>query len=164
MMETHTDRANEVDWGWWWTGCYRLSHGSNLSAGVAVLISPSLDLRLALYTEIIPGRLMAVRAEIQGISFVLVNVYAPNEGSGRLVLFQKLSSFVQQCEQDECVVLRGRLELHHELYTGQDGTGAGPPVSCSVGQAGGRAVCAGLVEGEASPRQTVHLGEGLVVA
>ena len=107
LQETHTDRTNEVDWGRWWTGYYNLSHGTNLSAGVAVLFSPRLDLRLVSYTEIVPGRLLAVRAEIQGIGFVFVNVYAPNQGSGRLELFQKLSSFVQQCEQDECVVLGG---------------------------------------------------------
>ena len=107
LQETHTDRANEVDWGQWWTGCYKLSHGTNLPAGVAVLFSPSLDLRLTSYTQIVPGRLLAVRTEIQGIGFILVNVYSPKQGSGRLDLFQTLSSFVQQCEQDECVVLGG---------------------------------------------------------
>ena len=88
-----------------WTGyCYELSHGTNLSAGVAVLFSPSLNLRPALYTEIVPRRLLAVKAESQGIGFILGNVYTPNQGSGRLDLFQKLS-FVQQCGQDDCVVL-----------------------------------------------------------
>ena len=46
LQETHTDRDNEVDWGLWWRGYYRLSHSTNLSAGVAMLFSPSLDLRV----------------------------------------------------------------------------------------------------------------------
>ena len=107
LQETHTDRDNEVDWGLWWTGCYRLSHGTNPSAGLAMLFSPSLDLRVTAFPVIVPCRMLAVRAEVQGFSFCLVNISAPNQGSGRLDLFQKLSSFVQQCGQDECVVLGG---------------------------------------------------------
>ena len=81
LQETHTNRYMR------WTGAGGGQTATNC-------------LRLASYTEIVPGRLLAVRVEIQGISFILVNVYAPNQGLGRLDLFQKLSSFVQQCEQD----------------------------------------------------------------
>lgn len=99
LQETLTDRNNEVDWGLWWTGWYGLSHDTNLSAGVAVLFPPR-----ASSTEIIPGRVLAIR-DLQGFSFCLVNVDAPNQGSGRLHLFQNLSSFVEQCGRDEGVVL-----------------------------------------------------------
>ena len=37
LQETHSDSLNETDWGMWWGGQYVLSHGSNLSAGVASL-------------------------------------------------------------------------------------------------------------------------------
>lgn len=41
-----------------------LSHGINLSAGVAVLFSPALKVKILMKTEIEPIRLVAVRAEI----------------------------------------------------------------------------------------------------
>ena len=44
LQETHSDRDNEVEWGMWWDGKYALSHGSNLSAGVAVFLSGRLGI------------------------------------------------------------------------------------------------------------------------
>ena len=37
LQETHTNPADKIDWGLWWEGSRTLSHGTNLSAGVAVL-------------------------------------------------------------------------------------------------------------------------------
>ena len=90
LQETHSDINNEVDWGLWWTGHYTLSHGTNLSAGVATLISPGLDIKVTSTSEIMAGRAVAVKAEICGFIFCLINVYAPNQGPDRLALFQKL--------------------------------------------------------------------------
>lgn len=39
LQETHSDINNEVDWGLWSDGQFVLSHGTNLSAGVAILFS-----------------------------------------------------------------------------------------------------------------------------
>lgn len=55
-----------------------------------------MDVRVTSSTELVPGRVLAVRAEIQRFSFYLMNIYAPNQGSGRLDLLQKLSSFVKK--------------------------------------------------------------------
>ncbi|TWW77693.1 Transposon TX1 uncharacterized 149 kDa protein ORF 2 [Takifugu flavidus] len=97
LQETHSDGDNEVDWGLWWRGLSRLSHGTNLSAGVATLFSPRLDVRvITSTTEIAAGRALAVRAEVQGFVFCLINIYAPSQGSDRLDLFQKVSSFVER--------------------------------------------------------------------
>lgn len=41
LFQTHSDPADEVDRGLWWDGSYSLSHGTNISAGVAVLFRPS---------------------------------------------------------------------------------------------------------------------------
>jgi len=41
LQETHSDKGTEVDWGLWREGEKVLSHGTDLSAGVAVLFSPS---------------------------------------------------------------------------------------------------------------------------
>ncbi len=37
LQETHSDINNEVDWGLWSDGQFVLSHGTNLSAEVAIL-------------------------------------------------------------------------------------------------------------------------------
>ncbi len=93
LQETHSTVSNEVDWGLWWEGERVLSHGTNLSAGVAVLFSPALKVNILSKTEIEPGRLVAVRAEIRNLSFLFVNIYAPNSGADRLQLFVKLELF-----------------------------------------------------------------------
>ncbi|TWW77612.1 Transposon TX1 uncharacterized 149 kDa protein ORF 2 [Takifugu flavidus] len=111
LQETHSDGDNEVDWGLWWRGLSRLSHGTNLSAGVATLFSPRLDVRVTSTTEIAAGRALAVRAEVQGFVFCLINIYAPSQGSDRLDLFQKVSSFVEQCGQDELGAELGMVDV-----------------------------------------------------
>ena len=80
LQETHSDSLNETDWGIWWGGQYALSHGSNLSAGVAVLFSPSLNVNILSRTEIVAGRVLMVKAEIESFNFTFINMYAPNHG------------------------------------------------------------------------------------
>lgn len=43
LQGTHTDTSDETDWGLWWEGLYNLSHGTNFSAGVAVLFKTSVN-------------------------------------------------------------------------------------------------------------------------
>lgn len=65
-------------------GKHCLSHGSNISAGVAVLFTPALKVNILAKWEIERGRCLAVRAEIGASVFVFVNVYAPNKGCDRV--------------------------------------------------------------------------------
>jgi len=64
LQETHSNSDNEVDWGLWWRGEHFLSHGNNLSAEVAILFAPSLNCSNLWKNELVPGRLLIVRAEI----------------------------------------------------------------------------------------------------
>lgn len=57
---------------------------------MSVLFSPALKVKVVMKTEIAPGRLVDVRAEISDLSFLFVNIYAPNSGAHRLQLFVKL--------------------------------------------------------------------------
>ncbi len=107
LQETHSDSNNETDWALWWKGHCCLSHGTNFSAGVAILFSHGLQVNVISTTEIHKGRALAVRAEIQDVSFCFVNIYAPNQGPGRVELFQTLQGFLRQCDQGECVVTGG---------------------------------------------------------
>ena len=90
LQETHSDVVNEVDWGLWWKGASVLSHGTNLSAGVAVLFAPGLAVKICSSKEVCRGRLLVVKAEITNMCFVFINVYAPNTGRERGVLFGSL--------------------------------------------------------------------------
>ncbi len=52
LQETHSTSSNEVNWGLWWKGEYILSHGTNLSAGVAVLFSPTVNVKVLSKNEV----------------------------------------------------------------------------------------------------------------
>lgn len=107
LQETHSDVNNEIEWGKWWRGQYRLSHKSNLSAGVAVLFSPCIRVNILNTEEPINGRLLVVKADIEGNIFYLVNVYAPNIGYERLRFFSVLSTVLKQCFNDGGVIIGG---------------------------------------------------------
>ncbi len=74
---------------------------------MAVLFSPALKVKILRKTEIEPGRLVAVRAEISNLSFLFVNIYAPNSGTDRLQLFVKLEQFLKQQQDGDFIILGG---------------------------------------------------------
>ncbi len=71
LQETHSDYRNEVDWGLWWEGESCLSHGSNTSAGVAILFSTAIKAKIISKIEVEPGRLLVVRVEISNLFLFL---------------------------------------------------------------------------------------------
>ncbi len=91
LQETHSNMSNESEWGLWRKGDYVLSHGSNVSAGVAILFHSTLKAKIVSRYHIEPGRLLLVRAEINNFHFLFVNMYAPNGGTERVILFEKLA-------------------------------------------------------------------------
>lgn len=107
LQETHSDMNNEVDWRLWWGNECVLTHGTNLSAGAAILFSPTTKVRILSKKEIEPGRLLAVRADINGLFFVFVNIYAPNIGSDRINIFNKLKIFLKQQQVNDLIILGG---------------------------------------------------------
>lgn len=52
LQETQSDINNEVDWGLWSDGQFVLSHGTNLSAGVALVFSPDLNVNILSVDEL----------------------------------------------------------------------------------------------------------------
>lgn len=107
LQETHSDRDNQIDWQLWWRGQHRLSHGTNLSAGVAVLFSPSLGVNILTHSEPVPGRFLIVRVEIRGFIFAIFNIYAPNISSERVALFKVFKEELASVAQGECIVVGG---------------------------------------------------------
>lgn len=107
LQETHTDNSNELEWEVWWRGESMLSHGTNVSAGVAILFEPGLQLSIEKKAEIVPGRLLIVHAQIRNHSFAFINIYAPTVGAERVIFFKKLEEELNKIGQDKAVVLAG---------------------------------------------------------
>ena len=103
LQETHTTPADEIDWGLWWEGSCTLSHGTNLSAGVAVLFRKDANVKVLSSTEVVKGRLLIVKAEIEGSVFCFANIYAPNRGTERVGFFALLESEVGNYQHDHFI-------------------------------------------------------------
>lgn len=107
LQETHSNASNESEWGLWWKGEYVLSHGSNVSAGVAILFNPTLKIKIVSTYDIEPGRLLLVRVEIQNFLFLFVNIYAPNGGTERVLLFEKLGRVLKTLSLGDIIIMAG---------------------------------------------------------
>lgn len=107
LQETHSDVDNEADWKMCWKGQQILSHGTNLSAGVAILFSPETTVNILSSEEVIKGRLVLVKAEIEDFLFCFINVYVPNVGHERITFFKILSGILKQCHSNDNVIVGG---------------------------------------------------------
>lgn len=104
LQETHTIASDEADWSLWWGGSCFLSHGTNVSAGVAVLFKSTVNVTILSNIEIVKGRLQIVRARINNSTFCFVNIYAPNQGTERLAFFSLLKTELIKYHQDQLVI------------------------------------------------------------
>ncbi len=93
LLETHSIENNENDWGMWWEGDHVLSHGTNLSAGVAILFSPRCRVNILSKSEVVKGHLV-FKVEIKNRVFDLINVYAPTTGRERIACFLKFKDVI----------------------------------------------------------------------
>lgn len=107
LQETHTDVDNQLQWRDEWKGQVFLSHGSNTTAGVAILVAVELQAVNPSLFEIITGRLMRLDIDIEGLSFSFFNVYAPNIHTDRIAFFSALNEAIKACPKERIVVLAG---------------------------------------------------------
>lgn len=106
-QETHSDCLNEVDWEKEWDGTVVLSHKTNVSAGVAILFAKHFLPISYEVEEIVKGRLLKVSAKYDGVSFVLINVYAPVIASERMEFLETLTNVLQNCDPEHYLLLAG---------------------------------------------------------
>lgn len=66
-----------------------------------MLFTPELAVGVISQKEVCKGRLLVVRATIQGLVFVFMTVYAHNTGRKRVVLFEALKQELSDIEQDD---------------------------------------------------------------
>lgn len=106
LQETHTDQHNQSQWISDWKGSVLLSHGTNLSAGVAILCSSCVSSQPDML-EVMPGRIMRADIVLGDTHFSFFNVYAPNVGQERIEFFEILSDALSQCPHGNILVLGG---------------------------------------------------------
>lgn len=71
--------------------------------------------------EIEPGRLLAVRVKMYDFCFVFVNIYAPNGGSDRIKIFNKLQLFLRQQKEDDLIIMRGHWNCTLDFHVDRNG-------------------------------------------
>ncbi|CAM5170795.1 unnamed protein product [Natator depressus] len=107
LQETHTDPTAEDSWRLEWVDRVYFSHSTIRQAGVATLFSPDLWPEVLGVAKAVQGRLLHLRAHIEGLVVNLVNVYAPTSGPERLQFYQQASAFLGTLDSHECLVLGG---------------------------------------------------------
>lgn len=83
------------------------SHGTNLSKGVAILFSSSLDVVIVNTEEPVKGCLILVEVKIQGMLFFLINIYSQTVGQECLNFFNILTGVFKKCSSEGYVVIGG---------------------------------------------------------
>lgn len=107
LQETHSDIKNESELNLWWEGKVCLSHGTNVSAGVAILFATHLNVNILSETEIERGRILMVKAKVENQIFVFINIYAPNKGADKIIMFRKLGEFLKSYTLDGMLIIGG---------------------------------------------------------
>ena len=85
LQETHSDVLNDVDWE---------------------LFVPGLSVKLC-SSKVCRGRLLVVKAEINNMGFVFINVYVPNTARASGVLFGCLRQELSQVAPEETLGVGG---------------------------------------------------------
>ncbi len=107
VQETHSDCINATDWKREWEGEVLLTHMSSNRGGGALLFSKSFLPASYQVEEVIAGRLIILRAEFEKFKMVFINVYAPTNGTERVIFLNRLNTVLQNCKTDEYVLLGG---------------------------------------------------------
>lgn len=107
LQETHSSVDNESEWSRWWEGTSVLSHGTNISAGIAILFAKGMNVNILAVEEIVKGRILLLKIKYEGSVFVLINVYASNNGPERVRSFLQLRSAIQKIDDDVCTIIGG---------------------------------------------------------
>ncbi len=91
----------------WWEGNIFLSHGSNLSGGIAIIFGKNINMTVVSTFEIEKCRALALQLEIMGLLLVFINIYAPNNGTERIRFFRKMNDSLKGFYKGVVLVLGG---------------------------------------------------------
>jgi exonuclease III len=77
LQETHVTKGQEPKWKKLWHGKMVFANGTSKSKGVAILLPKLLDYNIISETLDPGGRYIALKIEIEGTIYSLINGYAP---------------------------------------------------------------------------------------
>ena len=79
MQETHSTKETETVWeNECGCDCY-FSHGKSNAGGVMIFIKNNLEIKVSEKICDEDGRFLLLKCNIQGVNFLLINIYAPNK-------------------------------------------------------------------------------------
>ena len=109
LQETHSTVITETQWKNEWGAEIITSHGSSNARGVAILIKAGFDCFIHQQILDLMGRYIIVKAVIQYKTYVLINIYAPNEDKDIINFFKNLFAVLQKenLESEENIIIGG---------------------------------------------------------
>ena len=116
-------------WKTQWTGKLHLSHGSNHSCGVMVLVRSGLDFNLISINSDDEGRSIVM---VQGSPLLFVNIYASSKTQDQCCFFDKLNDNIEDCvaNKELKIILEG--DFNVTLDSDLDCSGGRPFTKDSV--------------------------------
>ena len=107
LQETYSSIDIESVWRTQWQGKLYFSHGSNHSCGVLILVRDDLDFKFNSARSDDNGCYIIKDAEVQGSSFLFVNIYAPNSVQDECRFYDNLNKNIEEnvIEKDNRMVL-----------------------------------------------------------
>jgi exonuclease III len=112
FQETYTTEGDEMIWKKQWDGDIIMSHGTNHSKGVAILIPKEIN-----YTsdaiEIDPqGRFILLSGTFEGKNLTLLNCYAPTNSNSKeqIIFLNTILPFITKYQEN--LLMGGDLNVH----------------------------------------------------
>ena len=96
LQETYSTENIEAMWKSEWGGNFFFSHGTNHSKGVAILFNPKLDVRIKNIIADKNGRYILLEASLYDSTFLLCNIYSPNDNNSQKIFFSKLNDTLRE--------------------------------------------------------------------
>ena len=79
LQETHSSETSEKMWRNEWKGQLEFSHGKSTARGVAILLSPAINITVNKVSRDSEGRFLLLETVFEGQALILINIYAPTE-------------------------------------------------------------------------------------
>ena len=112
LQETYSSKGVEEIWRSEWGGKIHYSHGSSYSKGVLILFNPKLESTVAEKH----GRYLMLEVTFHDSTFLLCNVYAPNDNASQNTFFSNLNNTLAQYTNSITVTNSSTVAEKHGRY------------------------------------------------
>ena len=102
LQETHSTKNTEHIWKSEWGFEAFFSGNISNSCGVAILINNNFQSKIIFEKEIVEGRVVSVKLEIDGIEFIIINIYGPNHDDSSI--YYKIREFMLENETENFII------------------------------------------------------------